>query len=379
MSVKMLVGAPAYNKAPAPAKIPSPKLYPTMMVIEEDQPVWVSVPQPDKLHLNIRLSPSHFVSGYKPNDPHDYGRMIMQSLATGLAGKVTGAQYVEHAYLFKALQVDLADLGEPVYFSLARTKNDKDGPHTLSIQLNPRLLGEQGAYELLSQLYHITGKRLLVGRMLADARLSRLDVAVDIIGVQIADMLLSMKGAGTQSIWKPVGGDLESVALFRAAKKKTGGVRIGERIAIAYDKRAERLAAGAPPPYGPAPVSRVEITKTRFGNKPFWLTDLPAAPNPFQAVRAGLVRSAQSPISRAFIEYAALRRTYSQYRTTQIMSLSDTGAQLLEQCLQNHPSDLIDGANVWSGWQAGLCETGTALLIEAAVKGSAQVPIPDFG
>ena len=379
MSVQMLVGTPAYNKAPVPAKTPSEKLYPITMMIEGEQPVWISVPQPDKLHLTIRLRPEHFTEWYKPEDPQDYGRMIMHALAMGQAGKASHNKYIPTAKISTAVQVNLANLGSTVYFTLSRTKGDPDGLHTLGIQLNPRSLNQVGAYDFLDLLHQVTGQRLLVGRMLADAKISRLDVAVDVVGVQIADMLVSVSDAGTECIWRATSGDFESIAFFRKKKKKSGALELGERTVIVYDKRAERIAAGAPAPYGPAPVTRLETSKKRFGNKPFWLTDLPAAPNPLKSVRAGLLRSAQTPITRRFIQYAALRRAYSQSRTSQTLSISNADSQILEACWLSHPSDLIDGDAVWAGWHVGLHQTGASLLIEAAMKKSASVPTPDIG
>lgn len=374
MSVTVLLDPPAYNKAPKPEKAPNEKLHPNKLIIESDQHVWVSVPQVDKLHLSIELRPEHFIPGLKVETFEDYGRMLMQSLATGHAGPVKHTKYIEHAHLYTQAQVLFGEAQQPVFFTIKKTPKKPHGAHTLMLQLNPRLLTEEGIFELIDRLYKVTGKQLLVGAMLADARVSRLDVAVDIVGVEIADVLVRLKNESKRN-YRATAAGLQSIEIW---PKGTTSATAQNRAVIVYDKRAERLEAGETPPHDPAPVMRIEVTKKRFGNAANLLVNLAKLKNPLKAVAVGHVRAAACPLSRSFLCYVDARRVFGTGRAAANLGLKPETASQFEKWYLTHPSDLFDGASIWEGWADGLMASGTYLLIEAAQKKSAGVPPPDF-
>ena len=374
MSVSVLVGPPAYNKTPSPAKTPEAGLYPNVIVTEDGQTIWVSVPQPDKLCLTVKLCPEHFKKGHKVEHPHDYGRMIMQALATGQLGAVKHSKYVAHAHLYTSLQVLIGKPPQPTYFNLTRTKKDSEGPHTLSIALNPRRLGVDGIWDLLEGLHKITGKRLFVGAMLADARVSRLDVAFDIVGLELSEMVVAIKKAGKRAHRSAVSGRLETIEVWPATSK-VGQSR--DRMLILYDKRAERLAAGEEPPHSPAPVVRVEITKKRFGNAPMLLSSVGSLANPVAGLRVGRARASAKPATATFLRYVELRRVHDAGGAGALLHMPASLVEQHESCLAHPAADIIDGNKAWVHWNQGIIATGTDLLIDAAKQKSSGVPSPD--
>lgn len=290
MPVNIFVGPPTYNKAPSPPKGPSEKLFPFHNLIKDQSPYWVSLPLPDKLHLSVGLNPKHFSPGFKPAEAHDYGRMLMHALATGQAGPATVLQYLPAHMIHTKVQVQFGSDQVPVYFELKKTPKAHDGPHTLIIQMNPAKLGEDGVFDFLDRLHSGTQGRLLVGSMLADARISLLDVAIDIVGIRLFDLLVSSKlEKRREQICSASTGDLETIMLHPGTTMVVQGAgkklrKSTARMVKAYDKRREQIASGVSPPYGDAPVSRVEVTKKRFGSKHTTLQTLPLLSNPFAGV-----------------------------------------------------------------------------------------------
>ena len=372
--------APTYNKAQEPETLPDTKLYPIIQLIGKKHPYWVSRPILDKLHLCVRLKPSHFVKSYNPENPHQYGFMIMQALATGQAGSVLMSKYHPEQHFFTKLQVGCGDNADPIYFEIKKTPKAAEGLHTLIIQMNPQRLGEVGICDFLENLNVVTGKRLIVGAMLSDAHISRIDVAIDVIGIALPDLLISSKYEKVRhQVCCAADGALETIYLKPATTPAKPGKTPKKSTAPSlkiYDKRRQLLAAGLEPLAGKSPMTRIEITKQRFGNKALTLEALPSLPNVFDGVGVGLVRSAQKPLPKRLAIYEAARRGVGRAKAAELMGLSTETAETFDSILLKHPSDVLNGAEVWKLWPQGLAHKGVNLLVEAAQQKCAAIPLP---
>lgn len=369
MAVNIQVGLPAYNKSPPPAKEPPQALYPTKLQLEDGSTAWVSLPQPDKLHLSGNLLPSHFKNAHLSTE--SYASSLMDALAAGQAGPVKGTKL--YGKVYKSVQVGFGSAEEPVYFEISKAKTESAAVHRLEIQLNPRALGEEGIYDLLDRLHAATGQTLKVGAFLAGSAVKRLDVAVDVIGLAVPELLLGTAPAEKLVHYHGPAGVLETVSLF---KKPKGGKGLGQLMVQAYDKRRERLQKGEAPPFGLAEVTRVEVTKTRFGPKKFTLLSLPSVTSPLAKVKVGTVRGASPDGSARWFNYVEARRGSGAVRAAKVLNLSSQQAALYASRYENPPVDVFDGGVIWSLWSAGLAATGTNYLVEAAEQMSSGVPLP---
>jgi hypothetical protein len=369
MAVKVQVGLPAYNKSPLPAKEPPQALFPLKLNLHADRTVWVSLPQPDKLHLSGDLLPEHFKNVHL--EVGSYAPSLMDALAAGQAGPVQHTKF--YGQLYKSVQVGFGSAEEPVYFTVSKSSGTSPAAHRLQVQLNPRALSQEGVYELLARLHVATANTFKVGAFLAGCVISRLDVAVDVVGLSVPEILIGAGPAGKLSHYLGADGVLETVSLF---KKPKGGKKLGQLLVQAYDKRRERLQQGHEPPFNPAEVTRVEVSKSNFGPQKFQLQSLPTMVNPLAQIALGTVHQASPDGSTTWLRYVEARRGSGPARAAKVLHLSPQQAALYAACFSHPPPDVIDGKHIWQFWKTGLAATGTNYLIEAAAQMSAGVPHP---
>jgi hypothetical protein len=373
MAVNVQVGLPVYNKSPPPTKEPPKSLFPIKVLLGDDRQVWVSAPQPDKLHLIGDLLPNHFTA--PAVSAEHLGPSLMDALAAEQVGPVLGTKL--SGKIYRAVQVGFGSAETPVYFQLKNAMAQSPASHRLLIQLNPRALGQEGLYELLDKLHKGSGQKFKVGAFLAEARINRLDVAVDCIGIGVPEILISATSAGKHVQYYGVDGVLETVAIHKKQKPVAGATRgLGALLVMAYDKRRERISAGEQPPFAPAEVTRIEVSKTRFGPKPFRLKTLSKLGNALAHVKVGTVQAAAPHGGTAWFKYVEARRGGGPDRAAVVLNLTPANAAVLAASYEQHPSDLINTKAVWKHWTAGIAATGTNYLIEAADQGSSGVPLP---
>ena len=377
MSVIVTIGSPSYNKGAPPAKTPPTKIYPTHKSIGEYE-FWVSVPRPDKLHLIGDLLPEHFSS---PPALDELGPGLMSALASGAIGKIVDTKFTGKFY--PQVQITIPPEHAPVFFELKKSAAVSPAAHRLTMQLNPARLGQAGIFELLDRLSKFIPGKFHVGKFLASARISRLDVAVDIVGVAVTDLVISAGPSGKEVHY--LGGELETINIHRKLKLDEAGQLsakgkanpLGDLLISVYDKRRQQIAMGQVPPFGDANVTRVELSKRRFGNKTAFLSGLPQLKNPLAKVRVGLVQSAGPKGSWRWLQYVEARRGGGHQRAVSVNHLPQSTADEFAVRYGKHPADVIDGTKIWTGWHRGIEATGLHYMIEAADQLSMGVPLPD--
>jgi hypothetical protein len=143
---------------------------------------------------------------------------------------------------------------------------------------------------------------------------------------------------------------------------------------MVYDRVRERQDVLKPPPFGPAPVTRAEVVKTRFGSAPFRPQDLPGLKSPFSGVSVGYVGSASVTPLSLWLRYVECRRGGGHARAAWLLSLKPSEAEAMNTAYSEHASDVLVAAQVWSGWNTGLATTGLKLLVDAANSKSKGSP-----
>lgn len=366
---------PPSNKPPAPQPLPSSSLFPTQKTLSDGRTIWISVPQPDRLTLVIPVSEKIYKKGIPssvavPDFLHKFGLYLKEEPFN--AHHVKSYFHPDSGWRFVTLT--MGKRGSFVRFDFL---NDKKYGRRLRIELNPRKLGPAG----FAQLANVLGgpnAPLDLPQTIKQARVTRLDIAVDIVGVEVGEVLVRHKDQGKRSHYVGTDGVLETLFVHRKLKSKQpkvdqygfpkklshGKKPAGKVLLRIYDRVRERVALLRPPPFGPAPVVRVELTLDRFVKwAPF--PKLGAMDDPFQKVRVGF-RDTQvkSPSSR-WQQYIGLRRTMGLDAASALLDLQSLATIKFELAKQVPEADLVAPETTWEGWAAGLKETGLALLLSA--------------
>jgi hypothetical protein len=354
-----------------PTPIPDTKLY-QEETLSDGRKVWVSYPQPDKLVFII------------PIVKHVYAQDIDPKLSVS----AFVAKFVEH--LTEPPLVFAEVLGQPHYTyvkgfwkntTLVFGKRDarvhfsyvKDETLGVSIRvhMNPRKIGHKGFVDLCKFLAGVFD----LPELRKWARVKELDVAVDVVGLNVGDIVAHHKRQVMRTYYVGKDGQLETVYIHKKPaptkfpkdpggkdKPKLQGKKAGEVLVTIYDRVRNGARLGKLPPYGQAPITRIELTKFPFKNTQ--LEQLLGYPDLLSGLKAGYVGSQDVPVLPArWREYHAARRTMTAADATQLLGLPAEAVVPLEKAMKVTTPDLIEPAVTWAGWHKGLVLTGLVQLL----------------
>jgi hypothetical protein len=218
--------------------------------------------------------------------------------------------------------------------------------HGLRLEFNPDALGSPGIAFLKTQLETLVLNGLNFNDIIANGVVTRLDVAVDVVGIHLADLLLLVKTEGKQHWYfsgdgKPETGYLGMKKTDKSAKLK------------AYNKRQELKDHSKVPvaqAYGGLSHTRVEYT-FKTPNKSFLkLTELK---NPFDQISLAYPKAPKGvkPYSWTFFIDSCVRRG----QTTALAMIPDGK-------LRNSYQKAIDESRaifwrpdeIWKAWDGAL-------------------------
>lgn len=262
-----------------------------------------------------------------------------------------------------------------VHFSYSKHKSL--GP-SLRLELNPRKLGEIGFLHLSAVLGGGKSPASL-GGLAASARVTRLDVAVDIVGLHVSEVVCHHEKQGIRSHYVGTSGRLETTLVHR--QKSPLKIKLDEFgeplklmhpskpagvvIVSIYDRVAERAALGKPGPFGEAPVTRIELSRRRF--KKQTLKGLLELGDVFHGFRAGYYRSQISGSDSRWRRYLALRLSMPHEDGARELALDPATADKFLNAFNVPQPNLIAPAVNWSQWPIGVHCVGLKSLIGAAV------------
>lgn len=327
-----------------------------MIVLSDGRTVRVSVPVPDRISLVVTLHEGIFgAKAPKGLTVADWVKHAGQYLMT----EPHNAHQVSNQYFggwYKQVTLGMGQRGAGVRFEFA-LGNKKTAPY-LRLEFNPRKLGPKGANTLLKILNDPAGP--FNGKaVLQEARVTRLDVAVDILGVQTDDLLVTHGKERQRSLYLGTDGLLETVLLHG---KHTKTKPAGAVLAMVYDRVRERAKRGKPPPYGPSPVSRLEVVKKLKapGNN---LAKLGCISDPFGEVRLAYVMDQQATPPSWWLQYVGLRRSKSHAAAVEMLGLGPLAAEAFKNAFDAPTKCLVEKTTTFEGWSQGLAWTGLKLLI----------------
>lgn len=363
MPVKFSATASQSSNKPQPFPKPKPsfELFPTTLAMCDGRIVRVSVPVPDRLSMIIDITPE--ILGPKTPSGVTVAQWVLgaghylNSMPHNT--QPLGCQYFENKKWYRHVTLGMGHRDSSVRFEFS--EQTKKAPAHLRLEMNPRKLGPKGFKTLLAILNDPDGP--FAGKaLLKAARVTRIDVAVDLEGVQTDDLIAFYKGEQQRSMYIGADGVLETLYLHgKPSKTKPAGkVLVG-----LYDRAKERLKKGKPAPFGPSPVTRVELVR-RLSAPHNSLAKIATMADPFSSVRVGYLMGQGAKPKQWWCEYVGLRRGKDHATTVALLGLSATTAeQFASAYLVPFPGLVAKGLN-WSGWGQGLKVTGFALLLSAA-------------
>ncbi|MCA3080373.1 MAG: hypothetical protein ING71_16475 [Rhodocyclaceae bacterium] len=354
---------------PTPEPEPSEELFPTLLSLSDGKKVRVSVPVPDGLVTIIEIVPEIF--GPTAHSAATVAEWV-HSAGHYLKSEPFNTQYADDHYVpkkdphvpledqkgwYKHVTLRMGPRGSTVRFEFL--KATVKHPARLRISFNPRKLMRSGFEKLVQILSDPIGP-FLIKPMLQTARVSRLDFAVDLVGLQTSEIVAFHPKQGKRSMYIGEDGVLETINIHR---KVFSSKPSGNAFVRIYDRVRERLDHGKLPPFGPAPVTRVEVTKAL--KKPHnRLADILLFNDPFEHLRVGYVGDQMAP-SAGWATYHSLLRTVPRETAEDFLGITkDTSSGFVKAMKVPNAPIVAKGVN-WPGWEQGVHLTGLNLLLEA--------------
>jgi len=245
-----------------------------------------------------------------------------------------------------------ADLVTPAGGSVARLQvgpKKKGLSYTLRLEFNPTALGKPGIAFLKQQLEALVLDGLSFAKVMTDGRVTRLDVAVDIVGVNISDLLVNVQTSGKQHWYYSANG-----------KQETGyfGIVKGDNNAKwkAYNKRQQLKDTTETPVAqadGGLSHTRLEYTYTPMKPLPL-LGDLP---NRFTEVS---VAYPTAPKGIKHHDWAFFVDSCSRRGEAAALALMPEGKtrNRYQNALKIAHAEFWRPAKIWEAWPAPILNVG---------------------
>lgn len=358
----------------APIPIPDPELYQEKTLADGRQ-VWISAPLPDRLRIVIPISKWVYSKHISPEvSVAAFFEKFVEHVTSPplMVAEVFGeSKYSFQAKEWRSTTLVFGKRDSRVYFSRVK---EKGLGLSIRLDMNPRKLGLLGCKHLrqfLETLFDLPG-------LLLSARVRRLDVAVDVVGLSVVETVAHHKQQAKRSLYVGADGQVETVYIHKKAsptkmpkdpdspeKPTLPNKPAGEVLARIYDRVKFSAVLGKDAPFCNAPVTRIELVKSRFydKNENARLGKLPTMTNPLVELRAGYVGSQVKSMQAKWWAYVAACKACAPEQAAAILHLSPEVAAQFEQALAVPNPDLLEPVSTWKRWEVGLVQTGLMQLL----------------
>ncbi|WP_439491332.1 hypothetical protein [Blastomonas fulva] len=378
MAVKISTGDKVHSLTSPPEK---PEPYPPSDLIAQsieygDRTILVTVPFPDTIAIIAEIKNEHLESPYSTGggvkkiysaidaDMKKFVENLKKETLADPKPKVTGG--ANPKAVFNIAYSETEPL-QRAHLSLMRKQGQDFGIWSARLEFSVSKATPSGLMQLTSAFENALP--LLFEKMLPDFRVSRIDPAIDLIGIRPIDVIARIEKPGKRLVYVGDNGEPESLYLYQKkqplkkppasmAKRTTGPLRLK-----LYERRDYFRQLMLDPPYGDCPVTRVEAELVWDSKRPM-LSSLPKLSNPFAgthvAYAAKLVTSHTKPKDWLAFCLAAFG---SGVRTAQEKWPKGIGLNF-RSTYSSCPGDLVH-PDCWDQWQDGLAYTGLNKWIAA--------------
>lgn len=371
MAVSISSG-PKVHSLTSPPEQPEP--YPPIDLIAQsleygDRTILVTVPFPDTISIIAEIKNEHLESPYSTGggakktysaidkDMKAFVENLKKETLADPKPKVTGG--ANPKAVFNIAYSETEPL-QRAHMSLMRKQGQDYGIWSARLEFSVSKATPSGLLQLTSAFENALP--LLFEKMLPDFRVSRIDPAIDLIGIRPIDVIARIEKPGKRLVYVGDNGEPESLYLYQKkqplkkppasmAKRTTGPLRLK-----LYERRDYFRQLMLDPPYGDCPVTRVEAELVWDSKRPM-LSSLPELSNPFAgkhvAYAAKLAASHTKP--RDWLSFC-LAAFGSGARTAQEKWPKGIGISF-RNTYSSCPGDLVH-PDCWHRWQDGLAHTG---------------------
>ena len=340
------------------------------LTFSDGKVIYRSFPRPDRIAIQGYLLDDHFKGSLGGSSEFDRAWAMVQSLADAVGnGEGAGKHTNPHFSKLAELKMPLGPREAIVHLTI--TKEQKKGEplaFLLRLEFNPRKLQQAGVGQLI-WVFDMVSPPFDFGRFLADAKVTRFDVAVDFVGISPADLMGTAKNEGKRVEYFGADGVLEGFTLFRKRKqpstpKKTITNPLGRVALKVYDRNRERAAHAKPPPIDGCQVTRAEVVRTGL-KQPFGLTDM-LTDLSFKDVELSYAAGCAPYLNPARWQmYLACRRSLGHAAAAKLLALNAKESARVTAAFSKHEGNLLQGVDL-SDWQLGIQETGLDELVKLA-------------
>jgi len=226
-----------------------------------------------------------------------------------------------------------------------KLKKGKKAPAFMRLEFNPAKLGADGMAKLKNAVEQVFADHVSFEKFLVASRVSRVDVACDLVNVATDEVVARSYKAGKSLVYHGKSGKLET-AYFAVKKKKSSPQKIYNKARQLTDVQRQEKFPGIP-------HTRVESTiKTNIA-----VAKLAAIENPFLSLDVRFPTKSHAPeqpyVWQLFLDSCRFRGM-------------DAALAQLPEPLRTSYKDALDAtkgvlwkpADIWQGWPQVLAESG---------------------
>lgn len=283
-----------------------------------------------------------------------YG-LVFDEIKSG-SGKVTNQKGRSPHYKVNA-RVELA---KDVYITL-QTAPRSPGTAPVRLEFNPAKVSKSNLDSLQEIWSDIEFDNLEFPSLLQDARVTRLDIAIDCIGLRPVDVFVF-----NTKVWKTWVTTDQSFGVATAYYHASGGTKKNATVSpksradlMVYDKRLEQIAKQTAPIYGEKEHTRIEISL----RKKCLLKALETMPFPFEGwhIRRTLVSDPPyEPWIWTLVLDSARYRGIVEANSLLPNHVKD-GIKLIPE--MHAPADLVTKDKTWIWWDETLVMSSVGTLV----------------
>lgn len=369
MAVKISTDPKVYSLT-SPPKQPVP--YPHSELIAEemvygDRKILVTVPFPDTLELTANLLNEHMANPDTTGDSaNKIAKALDQELLEWLANLKKEKPLVQPKWVTEGKRAEFAlayDPAQPLNKAklfVVRKPGADFGSWSIKLEFSVSKAGPAGLVKLTSLMGDALP--LNVAALLPDFRVSRVDVAIDLIGANPLDLIAHIQKPGKRQVFIGASGHPESIYLYETKKPLKAPPSSlsyntkGPMRMKMYERRDYHRQLKLDPPYGDCPVTRIEFECRWRKGRPL----------------IGGLAGIKNPIAGRRVAYAAkLAKTSSSAKDWVAFCLAAFGGGVGTALQKWKPSvgiahyqrylhcegDLVNADN-WAEWHKGISFTG---------------------
>lgn len=367
--VYTLTSPPAHPK-PVPAKELIAKT-----ITYSDRKVYVTVPFPDTLELVLDVLDEHMMTPDVSGKP---AKAIYEELDENIRNhlleisKFKGADFSvdsfnpTHSKAVISIRYDPIQPLNRATITLTRKMRTDYPAWRLKLEFSAGKAGKKGILKLIATLQETVLGFLNWEVAMKWIRVSRIDAAVDCIGVFPIDLIAHIPKPGKRMVFVGENGRPESIYYYQKRKplsappKKLSVKTRGPHRLTLYERRDYCRQLLLDPPYGDAPVTRAEVSTRWTTNRPL-LCEILKIKNPFKGRRVAYAAAVPPISSKEWRRFCAavLGGGIEPALYQWLPGPGAAFAKSYDGCI----GDLID-ETCWIGWPQGIACTGLNEMVE---------------